>query len=155
MLLVLDVRVRDVSFLIHGVPLPAAAGAFLQGPVVVVEVVEVLAVPLDGTAGPRAFEAGGDGVFRVPLALSVLPAEALLLDGCAFGFGADVAEMMIWYSSDEIRRSQARLSTPRPGWTSKSTQKKWQGCDGYHAESAASCMAIGDGPFSGFKNPKG
>ncbi len=90
MLLVLDVRVRDVGFLVHGVPLPATAGAFLQRPVVVVEVVEVLAVPLDGVAGPRAFEAGGDGVFGVALAGAVLPAEALLLDGCAFGFGADV-----------------------------------------------------------------
>ncbi len=90
MLLVLDVRVRDVGFLVHGVPLPAAAGAFLQRPVVVVEVVEVLAVPLDGLRGPCAFEAGGDGVFGVALALGVLPAKSLLLDGCAFGFGSDV-----------------------------------------------------------------
>ena len=73
-----------------GVPLPAAAGAFAELPLVVVEVVEVLAVPLDGLRGPRAFEARGDGVLGVALALGVLPAEALLLDGCAFGLGSDV-----------------------------------------------------------------
>ncbi len=89
-LLILDVRVRNISFLIDGVPLPCAAWTFLQCPVVVVEVVEVLAIPLGGAAGPGAFKARGDGVFRVPLAFSVLPAKALLLDRCSFGFGTNI-----------------------------------------------------------------
>ncbi len=90
MLFARDVRVGDRFAFGYGVPLPAAAGALLQCPIEVVEVVEILAVPLDGVGGPGAFEAGGDGVFGVAFALGVLPAEALLLDGCAFGLRADV-----------------------------------------------------------------
>src|SRR5271156_2173353 len=95
MQLALDVRVGNVGLFCHGVPLPTAAGALLECPVEVVEVVEIFAVPLDGLAGPCAFEAGGDGVFGVALALGVLPAEALLLDGCAFGLGTDIGAGII------------------------------------------------------------
>ena len=67
-----------------------AGGALRQFPLVAEQVVEVVVAPLGGRRGPGAFQAAGDRVAAFAAAKFVLPAEALLLDGGALGFGADI-----------------------------------------------------------------
>src|SRR5208282_3852689 len=50
---------------------------------------EVVA-PLRWRLGPDDFQAAADCVTAFAAAIGVLPAEPLLLDGCAFGLGADI-----------------------------------------------------------------
>jgi hypothetical protein len=94
-LLALDMRIGNPGLDTLGVPLPGAAWAFAEFPLIVVKVVEVFVVPLDGLCRPRAFEARRDGVFGVALAGGALPAESLLLDGCAFRLGSDVLARIV------------------------------------------------------------
>ena len=74
-----------------GRPLVGAGGGLGEFPFVVPEVLEVFVRPAGGRAGPSAFEAAGDRVDTVALAEGVLPAEAHLFEGGAFGFRADMA----------------------------------------------------------------
>src|SRR5690606_13932767 len=72
------------------VPLPGASGALGQLPVVAEQHVEVAVVPLDRIRGPRAFDAGGDGVVALAAAVRADPAETLLGDVGALGLRADL-----------------------------------------------------------------
>ena len=75
---------------VRGRPLLGTGGAPGQHPFVLEQDVEVIVVPLDRVRGPGAFNAAADGVHALTRAKAVLPAEALILDGGAFGFGADI-----------------------------------------------------------------
>src|SRR5690606_10476124 len=69
-------------------PLDRAARAAGLHPVEREQVVEVLRGPRGWVAGPRAFEAAGNGVGAVAGAALVAPAEALLLEAGRGGLGA-------------------------------------------------------------------
>ena len=73
-----------------GVHWYAPAGLFVELPLIAEQVFEVVVAPLHRGGGPCALQAAGDRVGAVAAAEGVLPAEALLLDGGALGFGADI-----------------------------------------------------------------
>ena len=75
---------------ILGRPLLGAGRARRQLPLVLVEVVQEAVVPLRRLIGPGALQPAGDGVGALAGAEGVPPAEGLLLDRGAFGFGTDV-----------------------------------------------------------------
>ncbi len=85
------VRIRDHVFglAVLGHPLVRAGRALDQFPLVAEQHVEVTHVPLGGVGLPRAFDAAGRGVHPLAGAERVLPAQALFLDGRAFGLGAN------------------------------------------------------------------
>ena len=87
-ILVVGVGHGTFCSLLLGGPLPCAAFAFDQFPIVAKEILKVAVRPLGGGGSPGAFQAAGDGVFAVSFTQLVFPAQALLLDGCAFWFGA-------------------------------------------------------------------
>src|SRR5271168_2215564 len=61
-----------------------------QFPFVAEEVREEVVAPPGWRLGPDDFQAAADRVIAFAAAIGVLPAEPLLLDGSAFGLGADV-----------------------------------------------------------------
>src|ERR1700737_3242876 len=61
-------------------PLMRAGRALRQLPVEAEQVLEVVVAPLRGRAGPRDFQAAGDGVTARALPEGAPPAEALLLE---------------------------------------------------------------------------
>src|SRR6266550_6707992 len=75
---------------ILGSPLLCARRAGRQLPVIRQEVVQKPVVPRGRRFGPGALQPAGGGVVALPAAKSVLPAEALLLEGRRFGFRPDV-----------------------------------------------------------------
>ena len=89
--LVVRVRHGVLRGAILGRPLIGAGGGLGEFPFVVPEVLEVFVRPAGRRAGPGAFEAARDRVDTVALAEGVLPAEAHLFEGGAFGFRTDVA----------------------------------------------------------------
>ena len=72
-------------------PLPQTGGAQLQVPLVAEQGLEEAVVPPRRGGCPRPLEPAGDGVGALPGAVAALPAQALLLEGGALGFGAEVA----------------------------------------------------------------
>ena len=70
-------------------PLPGTGGALHELPVEAEQILEVIVVPLDGVGGPGTLQPAGDRVDALATAEAVLPAEALLLDACAFGLQTD------------------------------------------------------------------
>ena len=90
--LTLVVGVRDEVFVLeidrhHAVDTGRARGDF---PLVLEQQAEEVVAPLERRGGPDGVEAAGDRVVAHAAAVLVLPAEALILDGSAFGLGADV-----------------------------------------------------------------
>ena len=75
---------------IRGSPLLRPGGARCQFIVVLVQVVEEPVVPLRRLVGPCAFQPAGERMDAIAAADGVFPAEALLLEGSALGFGTDV-----------------------------------------------------------------
>src|SRR6201999_3260304 len=75
---------------VSGRPLRRAAGSGDLLPLVAVQVVEEVVVPLHGIVGPGTFQPAGDRVAAAAAAETVLPAQALLLQAGALGFGSDV-----------------------------------------------------------------
>src|SRR5271163_939441 len=61
-----------------------------QFPFVAEQVREEIVAPLRWRLGPDDFQAASDRIIAFAAAIGVLPAEPLLLDGRAFGFGADI-----------------------------------------------------------------
>src|SRR5579859_2628981 len=61
-----------------------------QFPVVAEQVVEEVVAPLCRGLGPSDFQAAADGVGTKAFAKFILPAEALILNGGTFWFGADI-----------------------------------------------------------------
>ena len=74
-----------------GLPLVRTAGALGELPLKLVEVLEVLVGPLRRFGGPSDFEAAGDGVAGDAGLVGAAPAEALVLDGGAFGLLVEMA----------------------------------------------------------------
>src|SRR3984957_16467394 len=70
-------------------PLVRTRGALSQLPLVGVERLEEAVVPRDRGGRPGDLEPAGDRVAALSCAEAALPAEALLLDGCGLGVGAD------------------------------------------------------------------
>ena len=66
-----------------------AGRALGQLPLVAVQVLHEVVVPLHRVGGPGAFEAAGDRVPGLAAAVGVLPAEALLIDAGPLRLGAD------------------------------------------------------------------
>src|SRR3954468_23618290 len=87
---VVRIRHRPLRFGILRGPLESTGGTPGQLPVVVVQVVEKSVAPLRWCAGPRAFEAAGDGLASRTAAEAVLPAETLLFEGSGLWLGPDV-----------------------------------------------------------------
>src|ERR1039458_1676915 len=71
-------------------PLMRAGRALGQFPFVAEQVPEEVVAPLRWRRAPDDFQAAADRVAAFAAAIGVLPAEALLLDGGAFGLGADI-----------------------------------------------------------------
>src|ERR1035437_5515693 len=71
-------------------PLMRTGRALGQFPFVAEQVPEEVVAPLRWRRGPDDFQAAGDRVGAVAVAISVLPAQALLLDRGALGFGTDI-----------------------------------------------------------------
>src|SRR6202167_1073895 len=71
-------------------PLIGAGRAFRQLPFVAEQVLEEVVAPFRRRRGPDDLEAAGDRVISFAGAEFILPPEALLLDGRAFGFGTDI-----------------------------------------------------------------
>src|ERR1700739_192318 len=71
-------------------PLMRTGGAFGQFPFVAEQVREEVVAPLRWRRGPDNFQAAADRVTATATAIGVLPAKPLLLDGSAFGLGADI-----------------------------------------------------------------
>src|SRR3972149_10773744 len=71
-------------------PLMRTGRALGQFPFVAEQVPEEVVAPLRWRRGPGDFQAAADRVTAFAAAIGVLPAEALLLDGGAFGLGADI-----------------------------------------------------------------
>src|ERR1044071_3177169 len=61
-----------------------------QFPFVAEQVVEEIVAPLGGSLGPSDFQAAADGVSTKTFAKFILPAEALILNGGTFWFGAHI-----------------------------------------------------------------
>src|SRR5262249_8354248 len=57
-------------------------------------VLQVVVVPLHRVGGPGALQTAGDGVDAVSVAVAVGPAEALLRDAGALGFGSDILDWL-------------------------------------------------------------
>jgi hypothetical protein len=72
-------------------PLPQTGGAQLQSPLVAEQGLQEAVVPPRRRGCPRALEPAGNGVGALSGAVAALPAQALLLDRGALGFGAEVA----------------------------------------------------------------
>ena len=70
-------------------PLPRTAGSLPHLPLIAEQVIEVAVVPLH-RVGPCALQTAGDRVVAFAGAKSVPPAEALLLEAGALGFGTDI-----------------------------------------------------------------
>ena len=87
---VVGVGHRALGRLVLRRPLPGAGRALRQLPLVTQEIVEVVVRPLGGRGAPGALQAAGDRVGPATRAEAVLPAEALLLERCCLGRGADV-----------------------------------------------------------------
>ena len=64
-----------------------AGRAFGQFPLVAEQHVEIAVVPLSGIRFPCTFDAAGGGINALAGAKTVLPAQSLLFDGRALGFG--------------------------------------------------------------------
>ena len=71
-------------------PLLGAGGALRELPFIAEEVFQVVVVPLHRVRGPCALQAAADGIDAFSAAEAILPAQALLFDWCALGFGADI-----------------------------------------------------------------
>src|SRR5207249_12156025 len=61
-------------------PLPGPAGTRRRLPLVAVQVLQEIVVPLHRVRGPCALQPAGDGIAAFAAAVAVLPAEALLLE---------------------------------------------------------------------------
>ena len=80
-------RIRHCTFArsIFRRPLMRAGRALRQFPFVLEEVREEVVAPLRRRRGPDDFQAAANGVTAAAFAEFILPPEALLLDGGAFG----------------------------------------------------------------------
>src|SRR5512137_1095243 len=73
-----------------GFPLMRTGRALGQFPFVAEQVPEEVVAPLRWRRGPDDFQAAADRVTPFAAAKGVFPAEALLFDAGALGFGADI-----------------------------------------------------------------
>src|SRR5437879_12558342 len=71
-------------------PLMRAGRALGQFPFVAEQVREEVVAPLRWRRGPDDFQAAADRVAAFAASIGAFPAESLLLDGGAFGLGADI-----------------------------------------------------------------
>ena len=85
------VRVRNGGRFggIFGSVLTFTGWALGQLPIVFMEILDEVVVPLHRVIGPGPFQAAGEGVATFAAAVAVLPAEALLLHSGPLRFGAD------------------------------------------------------------------
>ena len=86
----MSIRNRSRAASILGRPLVCAGRALGQFPLITEQVFQVVVVPLSWFGGPCAFQAAGDRGGAIAVAKGVLPAEALLFNPGALGFGANV-----------------------------------------------------------------
>src|SRR5208337_291663 len=75
-----------------GRPLVRTGWALHQLPLMAEQVFQVVVAPLRRRLAPNDLQAAADRVVAVAAAIAALPTQALLLDGRAFGFGADILE---------------------------------------------------------------
>ena len=87
---IMSIRNRSRSGSVLGRPLLCTGRALGQFPLITEQVFQVVVVPLGWFGGPCAFQAAGDRVGAIAVAKGVLPAEALLFNPGALGFGANV-----------------------------------------------------------------
>ena len=87
---VVSVRHGVLGLGVLGRPLLGAGRALGELVVVGEQVVQEPVVPLRRLVGPRALEPTGERVGAVAGLVAVLPAQALVLDGTALGFGTEV-----------------------------------------------------------------
>src|SRR5258705_12976387 len=73
-----------------GSPLERAAWALHEFPLKAEQVFQVVVAPFDRGGGPCAFQTTGDRVGSFTAAEGVCPAQTLLLNSGALGFGADI-----------------------------------------------------------------
>src|SRR5947209_6102643 len=73
-----------------GSPLVRTGWALHELPLIAVQVLQVIVAPLHWSGGPCDLQPAADRVHAMAVAKVVFPAEALLLDGSALGFGADI-----------------------------------------------------------------
>src|SRR5512137_975556 len=73
-----------------GFPLMRTRRALGQFPFVAEQVPEEVVAPLRWRRGPDDFQAAADRVTAFAASMGVFPAEPLLLDGGAFGLGANI-----------------------------------------------------------------
>src|SRR5262245_40492887 len=84
------VRHRALGLGILGSPLVGAARTLGQHPLVTEQVLEVAVVPFHRVGGPGALQAAGDRMRASAGLESVAPAEPLLLEAAALGFGTAI-----------------------------------------------------------------
>lgn len=82
-------RIGDDRLGVLGLELPGAGRALGQFPLVAVQQLQVAVAPLRRLVRPHHLQAAGDGVGPLAGGERALPAQALLLDGCALGLRAD------------------------------------------------------------------
>src|SRR6185312_10163434 len=87
---IMGIRHGARSSPVLGSPLVRTGWALRQFPLIAEQVVEVAVAPLGWGIAPGTLQPAGDRVTAVAAAIGVLPAEALLLDAGALGFGADI-----------------------------------------------------------------
>src|SRR6185436_4963530 len=75
---------------ILGLPLARTAWALLQLPLVAVQILEEVVVPLHRVCGPRDLYPAGNRVAAFAAGEAALPAEALLLQAASFRFATNV-----------------------------------------------------------------
>ena len=68
----------------------APAGLFVEFPLVLEQVLQIVIAPLGRGLGPGDFQAAGDRVTAFARAEGALPAEALLFERCGFRLGTDM-----------------------------------------------------------------
>src|SRR5579859_5014035 len=81
------IRHRTVACAIFRRPLMCTSRTLGQFPFIAEQVVEEVIAPLGRRLGPNDFQAAADGVSTETFAKFILPAQALILDVGAFGFG--------------------------------------------------------------------
>src|SRR5258708_4582721 len=88
--LVVRIRNRVRSLAAFRGPLKGAGWALRQLPVAAEQVLEEVVAPFARGRGPDDIDAAGDRVIAFARDEFILPGEALLVDGGALGFGADI-----------------------------------------------------------------
>jgi len=108
--------VRDDGLGSLGDPLVRAGGAFGEFPIVFEEVLEIIVAPLGRGLSPSNLEAARDGVRAFAGAERAFPTEALLLDGCGFGLGADMLGVTgsVAFSKSVTTGDEGDVASPAP-----------------------------------------